>query len=79
MHEGVLYELTVFLSDHLPRGIKSLHLNNCHIIFFYFHNRILYRFADTFDDVISTAVTAVATGALGSGTASLALRGGVVA
>ena len=36
----------------------------------------MHRFADTFDDVISTAV---ATGALGSGTASPALRGGVVA
>lgn len=33
------------------------------------------RTVDTFDDVISTAV---ATLALGSGTASLALRGGVV-
>lgn len=33
-------------------------------------------FADTFDDVISTAV---ATGALGNGTAGSALRGGVVA
>ena len=36
----------------------------------------MHRFADTFVDVISTAV---ATGALGSGTASPALRGGVVA
>ena len=36
----------------------------------------MHRFADTFDDVISTAV---ATGALGSGTAGLVLRGGVVA
>ena len=33
-------------------------------------------FADTFDDVISTVV---ATGALDSGTAGSALRGGVVA
>ena len=32
----------------------------------------MHRFADTFDDVISTAV---ATGALGSGTASPALHG----
>ena len=36
----------------------------------------MHRFADTFDDVISTAV---ATGALGSGIAGPALRGGVVA
>ena len=36
----------------------------------------MHRFADTFDDVISIAV---ATGALGSGTAGSALRGGVVA
>ena len=36
----------------------------------------MHRFADTFDDVISTAV---ATGALGNGTAGSALRGGVVA
>ena len=36
----------------------------------------MHRFADTFDDVINNAV---ATGALGSGTASPALRGGVVA
>ena len=36
----------------------------------------MHRFADTFDDVISTAV---ATGAVGNGTASLALRDGVVA
>lgn len=36
----------------------------------------MHRFADNFDDVISTAV---ATGALASGTAGSALRGGVVA
>ena len=35
----------------------------------------MHRFADTFDDVNSTAV---ATGALGSGTAGPVLRGGVV-
>ena len=35
----------------------------------------MHRFVDTFDDVISTAV---ATGVLGSGTASCALRGGVL-
>ena len=36
----------------------------------------MHMFADTYDDVISTAV---ATGALDSGTARSALRGGVVA
>ena len=35
----------------------------------------MHRFADTFDDVISTAV---ATGTLGSGTAGSALRGGAM-
>lgn len=34
----------------------------------------MHRFTDTFDDVIDTAV---AIGAIGSGPASLALRGGV--